>query len=445
MSYSSKDGKKPFEHASRTSHAHIINDEVVQKFLNRCILPKKVEDVDFSLCDSRQIDVNIKGDIRFVIAIDGGSTEAVVQREFPSSILQFFQFGALRFSIDDLEEIEQKPFIDPEDIAKLKNIQRLKLVLPIKNMSLEEGISLTDSVRKSMYEFFSNELGEDDTLMKTLCWLIFQEYQSGVEDWKLASCPECNERNISLMRSSMKSDFTFNCEKCGEIIYLTDVFRLHEAIDDNIGAGGIVGYVLTTVEQIILVHLIRLILTIQPVLLKQILFIKDGPLAFFGQTANIHKPVRSLVKYLFQKHDLYLAGLEKSGGFVEHANEIQSKMEAGTILALNNKYIYKYITPGKANESTPYGSTSYYSSKVIFKSIDKRLYVVTIPTDELIHEPEVGKLKNIDVILSNIAKLKCDMYDNALVPVALANKLVSLANHPSSRILQQFAIDKVKG
>jgi hypothetical protein len=33
------------------------------------------------------------------------------------------------------------------------------------------------------------------------------------------------------------------------------------------------------------------------------------------------------------------------------------------------------------------------------------------------------------------------MYDNSLIPVALVNKLVSLANHPSTRILQKFAVD----
>jgi hypothetical protein len=44
-------------------------------------------------------------------------------------------------------------------------------------------------------------------------------------------------------------------------------------------------------------------------------------------------------------------------------------------------------------------------------------------------------------ILTNIEKLRCDMYDSALIPVALVNKLVSLANHPSTRILQKFAVD----
>ena len=39
----------------------------------------------------------------------------------------------------------------------------------------------------------------------------------------------------------------------------------------------------------------------------------------------------------------------------------------------------------------------------------------------------------------NIQKLRCDMYDDAIVPIALANKLVSLANHPSKILLEKFA------
>jgi hypothetical protein len=36
------------------------------------------------------------------------------------------------------------------------------------------------------------------------------------------------------------------------------------------------------------------------------------------------------------------------------------------------------------------------------------------------------------------------MYDNAIVPVALANKLISLSVHPSSTILEKFAKALVK-
>lgn len=44
----------------------------------------------------------------------------------------------------------------------------------------------------------------------------------------------------------------------------------------------------------------------------------------------------------------------------------------------------------------------------------------------------------LQVILDNVEKLHCDMYDSALFPVALVNKLVSLSAHPSQRILTKF-------
>lgn len=237
----------------------------------------------------------------------------------------------------------------------------------------------------------------------------------------------------------MSNKYTFSCNHCGGELFLTDVFRLHEAIDEELGAGGILGYLINTLEQIIFVHLIRVILRMKPDLLNEMLFIKDGPLAFFGQTANIYKPMRSLVNYLFKNHNLYLAGLEKSGSFVEHADEITEKLDDGTVLILSNDYIYKYILPGYPDPTRPYGATTYYSNKLIFKTNSGGMYVVSLPTSENFLNPKKADFRNLDVILTNIEKLKCDMYDSALIPVALANKLVSLADHPSSEILQKFA------
>lgn len=69
------------------------------------------------------------------------------------------------------------------------------------------------------------------------------------------------------------------------------------------------------------------------------------------------------------------------------------------------------------------------------------MYVASLPTVDTNATPIESDFRNLQVILTNIEKLKCDMYDNSLIPVALANRLVSLANHPSSRILQKFATD----
>ena len=75
--------------------------------------------------------------------------------------------------------------------------------------------------------------------------------------------------------------------------------------------------------------------------------------------------------------------------------------------------------------------------------MDGGIHVVSLPTSQILSCPQLDDFRNIEVILTNIEKLKCDMYDNSLLPVALVNKLVSLSNHPSSRILQKFAMDSV--
>ncbi|MEL4897087.1 hypothetical protein [Crocosphaera sp. Alani8] len=67
------------------------------------------------------------------------------------------------------------------------------------------------------------------------------------------------------------------------------------------------------------------------------------------------------------------------------------------------------------------------------------MYVVSVPVRELKKNPTIDYLPNLQVILENVEELHCDMYDSALFPVALVNKLVSLSAHPSQRILAKFA------
>jgi hypothetical protein len=440
MAYTSRRGRRPNEYASKSAHGHLINDPAVQDFLAQCSLPKRAGEVKLSEHLSVPFEPVVDNPIQHVIAVDGGYNEVAVQKEFPSATVCFFQFGALVFSVADLEQLDDQPFIDPDDIAKLKRIQRLKLMLPVRNVALKGEGTLTQSVRKAVYEFFCQAM-DDGKLIETLSWFLFQEYAGGVTSWTLASCPVCAKRSVPLHRCALARDHTFACPECNGHVYLTDVFRLHEVVDDELGAGEILGYLTTTIEQMILVHLIRTILRTKPALLKHVLFIKDGPLAFFGQTANMHQPMRSLVKFLFERHDLYMAGLEKSGPFVEHADEMAGLLNDGSILILDDNYIYRYVLPGKGAPANPYGSSTYYSSKLIFKTTSGAMYVVTVPTTESNPRPTDKDLRNLRAILTNIEKLRCDMYDNALIPVALVNKLVSLANHPSTRILQKFAVD----
>ena len=37
--------------------------------------------------------------------------------------------------LKDLKDLEEKPFISPEEMEKIRNLERYKLVLPIRNVS----------------------------------------------------------------------------------------------------------------------------------------------------------------------------------------------------------------------------------------------------------------------------------------------------------------------
>lgn len=114
-------------------------------------------------------------------------------------------------------------------------------------------------------------------------------------------------------------------------------------------------------------------------------------------------------------------------------------MPLGHALILGNDYIYRFITPGAGDPKEAFGRTSYYGSKAIFRAADGNMYVLTIPTQMPLVSPTIDDLSNFAVVAHNIALLKCHMYENALVPVALVNQLVSLSDHPSKKILSAFA------
>ncbi|MBF2056841.1 MAG: DNA double-strand break repair nuclease NurA [Cyanobacterium sp. T60_A2020_053] len=445
MGYTSKNNRRPFESASKASHHHIINDPEVQAVMQRIEQRPQVDEVSMEqlIEDFKPSENN---PVESIIAVDGGYTEVVLNKDFPSQSIHFLQFGALFFKLDDLAEIDSSAFIDPKDMAKLKNIQRLKLALPTRNLCFKDTNTLKETVLKAIYEFFKkSNLDEDKSLIDTLAWFVFRRYKQGKrtekeKSYNLATNPLSSDRNqVRLLEEQMNRDYTFNCPETGGKIYLTDIFRLHEVIDEETGAGGILGYLVNVIEHLIIIHIIRILCNKKPEMLKKVLFIKDGSTGFFGQPARLHDPMQDLVNWLLDEHNILLTGLEKSGAFVDHAQDIQNKLERGKVLIPSDDYIYRYISPRTSDSDHLYANTSYYGHKVIFKTRNGQMYVVAVPVRELKKNPTINDLPNLQIILNNVEKLHCDMYDSALFPVALVNKLVSLSAHPSQSILAKFA------
>ncbi|MET3496472.1 hypothetical protein [Variovorax boronicumulans] len=445
MSYSSN-GPKPYERASKSSHHHIINDESVKESLKGLFLPPKSDNVSLEqlLCKF----VPTQTSIQHVVAVDGGYTEVPLREGYPSAAMHFFQFGALHFRIEDLIALESSRHVAPEDMQKLKNIDRLKLPLATRGARRKDCASLRESVRKTLYEFLAKEkLSEDLSLLDTLAWFVFRKYKSArTEDdkkWILGSNPHGADGTVSLNEADMTAAFAFECPITKKPIYLSDVFRLHERVEEETGASGVAGYVSGVIEHLVLLHIIRNLVRKNSAALSQVLFIIDRPTGWFGVTASMHKLSLELNGWLFDQHNLFMAGLEKSGAFVEHAASIQELVPRGSILLLSDEYIYRHISPGDEDPVRPYAATSYYGHKIIFRSRNGQMYVVSLPVKKLMKTPAAADIPNLHAILTHVEQLHCDMFENALLPVALANKLVSLSAHPSSQILKAFAQSSV--
>lgn len=450
MGYGSK-GRKPIERASKIAHVEIIKNPDVRAYVDRCVLPSapNPDSLDSLLTHLGAVDTDA---VSAVIAVDGGFTETYVREEYPSASLAFFTFGPLLFELADLRALESKRFIAPGDLARLKKIERYTLVMPTKGVRRKDQPSLAATIRRTIYDFFVKSRGEDDErLMASLKWFLFRRWKrvpdDGIEQ-VIQHCPEGCGHGPIVFRYADKTECP--CPGCGRTVYLTDVFRLHERIDEEHGAGGISAYVMTMLEQLVLVHLFYSILErLKPSLMRNILFIKDGPLAFFGLVAPLYRPMRDLVEHLVNEPDgptgptLRLTGLEKSGAFVEHAAAIQDRMKPGSFMVMDDKYIRRYVIPGDVNIT--YGQNTYYGQKVLFRTSGGEMHVATIPARAYTGDPKPEDIPHLKEILALVAELRCSMYDNSLIPVALANKLVSLSDFPSQRILGSFARERIAG
>lgn len=443
MGYAQVKGRKPFERASKIAHSEILNNPDVQAFVEGCTVPSEPDGGDL---ESLQKPLpRVASRIETVIAVDGGMSEAAIRKEFPSASITFMTFGPLLLELKDLGALDDQPFIGPEDMARLKNLSRFSLSVPTKAIRAKGAARFSEGVRGTIHEFLfvkQKELGA------ALQWLMFRGWMPGkqMQTWEVPRCPSIPDCDGGPFVFEHGGATELACAACGQTVFVSDALRLYERIDDEQGAGGIMSYLLTTLEQLVIANIIRTLLGLKQSTLREILLIKDGPLAFFGVVAPLRKPMLELMGYLADKDAgnplVCLIGLEKSGAFVEHAMLIEPRLKPGHYMLFANEYIYKYILPGDP-AGQPYGLNTYYGSKLVYKSQRGDVFVATIPLINSAVRDRFENIQNAADVLTVVSELRCSMYDQALVPIVLANKLVSLADFPSSEILAKFVRSKV--
>jgi hypothetical protein len=178
-------------------------------------------------------------------------------------------------------------------------------------------------------------------------------------------------------------------------------------------------------------------------------FVMDGPLAVFNRPAWIHRPILETLSNVYdsQKERGYsppiIVGVEKSGNFYDHAENIKEEMESGSVLEMSNDYIYDYVIEGSPEED--YGDSTYYGQKFIYKSDSGRMFVLTIPKlPDGIEGHVAENYPQMRRTLEAIGSVETALYDDATIPITLAHQRASIPLKTGSRVLELFTKEKAE-
>ena len=440
MAYGSKDGKRPMEFASKINHSAIIQSDEIQDFLKNCI------EINFNmeshtLPEAVDIQYKLPQEIKHIFAIDGSYSESFLNKKFPSVSLTYFNIGVLSFEMRNYDTIVANILIDPAELKKLKQVSKTAFAIPTRKLNLKSEETFLNGVRCAINDVFSKKEYSSiktNPLYDTLEWIVFEKWNDFIQDIKInCTNDECNNV-INFRRGERKNKCL-----CGETIYLSDFLRLDSLINEVNGSAGINAFLCAAIEQLYIAEIIKYFYDNNKSILPTVVFIKDGSLAFFSKTFQLTRKFRNLIKYLNDnKIGINLIGLEKSGTFKDHACLIAEKLEKGKFYICNEKYIRQYIEPQETKGF--YGFNTYYGKKVMFKTETGDVLIAVIPVKEYKENNTADDLINAETCLNTVSKLRCNMYDDSLVPVVIINKLVSIAAMPSANILEKFTKSTLK-
>lgn len=149
------------EFSNKISHERIIkNPKVIEKLkefkISYEIPALQTNDIIklFQQIETKEASQKIK----FVFTVDSSYVEVPLNNNIPSATVGIVNFSV---SIVDLEKkysLSKSEFIDPQKFNDMFNSSLLTFVTPGHNVILKEDLSTIQSIRLSIFEFFSQNL-----------------------------------------------------------------------------------------------------------------------------------------------------------------------------------------------------------------------------------------------------------------------------------------------
>ncbi len=436
--------------ASKGGHSDFVRNPDIQNFLSSCEFMRPPSDDEARVIASHFIQAPEANPVilpNFVVASDASKSDTPINDKLPSTQVGFVKVSHVLIAMDQYAELIDPAtrFVDPFKTAALhRNAQPVTYVLPGSNIKYRGSKTVKDGFRHAVYDQFTiNRREASSRLVLTETLLLLNSGRLTI-----SKCPSC----------STPIDFNFysqqtvrTCPRCGVNVYATDWLRLHEGISDFGDNTSAMTRMMNAVEHLLLSAFILELLNNSPAALSSIAFIIDGPLALFGEPAKLHQRLMSLIHEANTKmsalgyEPILIMGLQKTGNIMDHARLLEKYLPNGVMKVIDDAYRQTYIT-GSDTVSENFGNETYYGQDFLFKTERGRIFNFALPYPFPDKGSNGGDFATRKVMLDNYGSLikracdliryfELDLYENAIVPIALAHRHASISLVPGGKVL----------
>jgi hypothetical protein len=432
MAYTSS-GQLPIERASKIGHLKFVGDPRLQRLLEAFERVDQPSSQGFGEITGT-LDLSQAGELENVVAIDG-SHAAVPNTLNSYKKLAFVTASAVVISRSRIAQMKSSPIVDPRDMVSdlQKGVHSKVAALPLCGVVIP-GETLIQTLRATIDDIFRTE-----GLYAPLRFLISREWDPTYVMQEHMECVRCN-MDIALPRFALR----FQCQACGEPHTLADYMRIAQGPPDDWAREEAAINLRNIMETMLLMGFL-----IQhrdrPIVLRRTLFVKDGPLLLRAQLSRLVEPIRAFFDYLHnQGRQVHVVGIEKTGELVDHLPLISGVLSSpGDYFLPSVKYLHERVH-GVPFIEHGYRNRVQYGSKAVVRLGPHHVVVFNVPTGEFINNPGLDDLYGFERSMSALSDMLSYSYENALIPLVLANSAASISMRPSSEILEVF-VNKTLG
>ena len=388
---------------------------------------------------------------RLILAIDGSYAEVDVKNGYPGAKVGYCTAASVLLDLKLIGELDAVRPVNPVEFRKTEQADSVDAALPGSNIVTRRQDSARASFREELYDLFNGIVVDEDDRTKLLS--TYEILLALKPKIKTQRCPYSDTHGCA--NEFMVGSGCTTCPSCGRPVYSTDALRIHERFNDIGTNGEAFGLVMGVIEKLLLIHFLRCFERLNLLdRISSLVFFIDGPLAVFGPPAWLSAAISQELKRINQKvqaasgQDLMIIGIEKSGAFVQHFEDIDQTETRGQqlfserqYLLLTDSYIKERIQ--HSNTQKRYGEDTYFGRKFFYKAQSGARIVASIPflsdAQDTIEDDNTSLYPQFPTICTLLDRVVSSRYANSVFPLIAANAQAAIPLQLGAKVLTQLA------